>query len=283
MLIWIIGASKSWENREIMTEALRRGHEVRFRYFNRFLIDFSDKPYVYYSGKKYKLPDVALVRGVGRWKNLAYIITQHLKNKHIPVFEKPEVYKLDNKAVHTFVLLQHKIPTPRTIYGFGAELADHTVELTSYPAVIKPVIGAKGRGVVKTENEVELREFVPKEEEIYVQTFIQNPGRDMRLFIVDNQVIGSMYRFVPEGDFRSNIALGGKGKACEAPLEAEELAIKAVKALDFQVAGVDLLESPNGFMVVEVNRAPQFRDFSKTTGINPAEAIVNFLERNAKK
>ncbi len=283
MLIWIIGASKSWENREIITEALRRGHEVRFRYFNRFLLDFSDKPHIYYSGKRYKLPDIALVRGVGRWKNLAYIITQHLKNKRIPVFENPEVYKLDNKAVHTFTLLQHKIQSPRTIYGFGAELADKTVELTTYPAVIKPIIGSKGRGVIKTENEIELREFVPKEEEIYVQTFIQNPGRDIRLFVVDDQVIGSMYRHVPEGDFRSNIALGGKGEACNASDEAKELAIKATKALDFNIAGVDLLESPNGYIVVEVNRAPQFKNFSKTTGKNPAHAIVDFLERHSKK
>ena len=122
------------------------------------------------------------------------------------------------------------------------------------------------------------------ERDVILQQFLaEGAGRDYRAFVVGNEVVAAMMRTAPKGEFRSNIHRGGEGKLIRLPKSFERAAIQASKVLDLQVAGVDLMESSSGPMILEVNSSPGFEGIEKATGLNIAEAIVSHMIRHAKR
>ncbi len=152
--------------------------------------------------------------------------------------------------------------------------------------VIKPIQGSRGYGAMRFKDadlayEV-MRTLISFRKPIYIQQFIEKPGRDIRAFVVGERVIASMYRIAPEGSWKTNIAQGGKGVPCRLTPDLEDLAIKAVKALGLWYGGVDIVESKDGPMVLEVNGTPDWRGLEAVTGVNPAREIVEYLIRKIK-
>ncbi|WP_037469384.1 30S ribosomal protein S6--L-glutamate ligase [Shewanella marina] len=154
------------------------------------------------------------------------------------------------------------------------------------PLVIKLLEGTQGIGVVladtKKAAESVIEAFFGLKANIMVQEFIKEAnGSDIRCFVVGDKVVAAMKRQGPEGDFRSNLHLGGHGETIKiTPLE-RKTAVAAVKAMGLVVGGVDILRSERGPLVLEVNSAPGLEGIEKTTGIDVATPIIELIERNA--
>lgn len=152
------------------------------------------------------------------------------------------------------------------------------------PLVIKLLEGTQGIGVVlaetKTAAESVIEAFLGLKANILVQEYIkESNGSDIRCFVVGDKVIASMKRQGPEGDFRSNLHLGGCGEVVKITAVERKMAIAAVKAMGLVVAGVDILRSNRGPLILEVNSAPGIEGIEQTTGISVTEPIVEYIEK----
>ena len=155
------------------------------------------------------------------------------------------------------------------------------------PCVIKLLEGTQGVGVVLAETqkaaESVLEAFNGLQARVIVQEFIKEAGgADIRAFVVDGVVVGAMKRQAKEGEFRSNLHRGGSATIIELSEEEEETAIKAAKILGLGVAGVDLLQSNSGPMIMEVNSSPGLEGIEFATKKDIAGEIIKYIERNAE-
>ncbi|WP_141735402.1 30S ribosomal protein S6--L-glutamate ligase [Oligoflexus tunisiensis] len=151
------------------------------------------------------------------------------------------------------------------------------------PLVVKLLEGTQGIGVVLAETkkaaESVIEAFRGLDANIIVQEFIREAaGSDIRCFVVGDQVVASMMRQAAEGEFRSNIHRGGSGHKVEITEQERAMAVRAAKLLGLEVAGVDILRSKNGPVVMEVNSSPGLEGIEKTTEVNVAGAIIEHIE-----
>jgi ribosomal protein S6--L-glutamate ligase len=186
------------------------------------------------------------------------------------------------------ILTKEGVNVPKTAF------ARHTVdvnELIKYvggtPLVVKLVEGTQGLGVVLCETRKAAKSvieaFYALEANILVQEFIEEArGTDLRAFIVDGEVVGAMERKGPEGEFRSNLHRGGTARSVTLTDEERETALRAASAMGLSVAGVDMLPSKRGPLIMEVNSSPGLEGIERATGVDIAGRIVQFLERNVK-
>ena len=118
---------------------------------------------------------------------------------------------------------------------------------------------------------------------ILVQEFIKEAdGKDIRALVIGNEVVGAMERTAPEGDFRANIHLGGDGKEVLLSEEEKDIAVKAAKTLGLGIAGVDLIRSKRGLLVIEVNSSPGLEGIENATRKNIASRMINYIESKIK-
>jgi ribosomal protein S6--L-glutamate ligase len=155
------------------------------------------------------------------------------------------------------------------------------------PLVVKLLEGTQGIGVVLAENknaaESVIEAFRGLKANIIVQEFIKEAeGADIRAFVVGDKVVASMMRKAPEGEFRSNLHRGGKATRVKVTPAERVTALKAARAMGLNVAGVDILRSNHGPVVMEVNSSPGLEGIEKSTEVDVAAAIVEFIERNAE-
>ena len=155
------------------------------------------------------------------------------------------------------------------------------------PVVIKLLEGTQGLGVVLADNrnsaESILEAFNGLQARVIVQEFIKEAkGADLRAFVVDGVVVGAMKRQGKEGEFRSNLHRGGTANIIELSDEEENAAIKATRAMGLGVAGVDLLQSARGPLILEVNSSPGLEGIESATGKDIAGQIIKYVERNAE-
>jgi ribosomal protein S6--L-glutamate ligase len=144
--------------------------------------------------------------------------------------------------------------------------------------VCKPLLGSLGFGVMKFEDaDLAFNAYKALETlglPIYVQEYLENPRRDIRVFVIDDRVIGAIHRVTVKGNWKANIALGNKPKPLKVPSELESLAIKATKTLGLVYSGVDILETRNGPVLLEVNGSPSWQGLKRASGVNVAELLV---------
>ena len=111
---------------------------------------------------------------------------------------------------------------------------------------------------------------------IYIQEFIANPGRDIRVFIINNKVVGSIYRIAPEGCWINNLSQGGTAKPCKLTDEQENLSLKASKVIGTTYAGVDIIEGDKPY-VIEINGTPSGKGIFEATGVDVTVGIAEYL------
>jgi ribosomal protein S6--L-glutamate ligase len=189
------------------------------------------------------------------------------------------------------LLARAGIGIPKTIFSRGITNIDAAVEeLGGPPIIIKLARGTQGRGVVLAETRKAARSvlqgFYVMDEDganILLQEYIEeSAGSDIRAFVVGGKVVASMKRQSIEDDFRSNLHQGGTGSSIKLTDEERKVAIKAARAMGLSIAGVDLVKSKRGPLVLEVNSSPGF-GIEKVTGRNVAEKIIEYIEVNAKQ
>jgi len=267
----------SWSVRELFRRIIELGHTPVY-------VRVSSMTYGTGAGGEYRL-DGAIVRSLGPLPTaeeaaarLGFI--RHLEASGVAVINPyPSLVLTRDKITQLIVLSEHGIPVPETIvtWSIGAALR----KISEWgKAVLKPVIGSLGRGVILLEDAdrayYDLARVLRSGQPLYIQKYIEKPGRDLRIFTVGGEVLGGMYR-VSTTSWKTNIAQGGTPIRAEPPEEAAELALKAARILGLEFAGVDIAEDKDGYKVIEVNSAPLWRGFKQATGIDPSVHIVKRL------
>jgi ribosomal protein S6--L-glutamate ligase len=118
---------------------------------------------------------------------------------------------------------------------------------------------------------------------IYIQEYLAKPGRDIRAFVLGERVLASIYRTAQPGEWKTNVSQGGYVEAVDLPSEIEALACKAAQTLDLEYAGIDIVESPQGPVVLEVNSSPSWQGLQKATDMRVAEHVIRYAMKRAKK
>lgn len=192
-----------------------------------------------------------------------------------------------DKYYSLMALSRAGLQVPKTLITEDVGLAYDFVKNVK-KAVVKPLIGSRGYGSVLVDNpDVAFRVFktlASFNQAIYVQEYIEK-AYDIRVFVVDGNVIASIQRFSTKpGEWRTNIAQGGKAKSYNPPEEVKEVTIKACEVLGLWYAGVDVVESNGkGYVIFEVNAAPDWQGLAEATGVRPAEAIVDLMVKKCKR
>ncbi|HZY90191.1 MAG TPA: RimK family alpha-L-glutamate ligase, partial [Gemmataceae bacterium] len=183
------------------------------------------------------------------------------------------------------LLSRHDIGLPPTIYTRQAEHVPACIEkVEGPPVVVKVLQGTQGIGVVLAESTAAassvIEAFHGLEQNILIQKFIREAnGADIRALVVGRKVVAAMKRQAVAGEFRSNMHRGGTAKNMKLPADYRRTALAAARVLGLTVAGVDLIESDEGPMVMEVNSSPGLEGIQKTTGVDVADAVVEHIER----
>jgi tetrahydromethanopterin:alpha-L-glutamate ligase len=145
--------------------------------------------------------------------------------------------------------------------------------------VAKPIFGSQGKGIVKLEStqpdmKQKLATLLKERGVLYLQQFVPNPGRDIRVFVVGEEALGAIYRISQTGSFISNLSQGGTPLMCELTEEMRALAVNAAKAVGADFAGVDLIEGDEGLFVLEVNATPSGKGIKVACGIDVTGRII---------
>ncbi|MBU4139712.1 MAG: RimK family alpha-L-glutamate ligase [Euryarchaeota archaeon] len=228
--------------------------------------------------------DAIIVRDLGPAEQngaaLRFDILCQLKDSGVAVINPPEAIALAaNKYVSSCLFQKNGIPTPRTVVTGDVDAA--LGALSSFGrAVVKPVFGYKGIGVECVKNdprgETKLRMLLEKNGMLYIQEFIRNPGRDIRVFVVDGEVKGSIYRIAPIGSWINNLSQGGNAKVCALTQEQEKIALKAAKVTGTVYAGVDIIEGDRDY-VLEINGTPSGKGIFEACGVDVTVGIAEYV------
>lgn len=195
-----------------------------------------------------------------------------------------------NKLLTTLRLIRNNVPTPRTAVAFEVCQAMRAAEALGYPSVLKPIYGSWGRLIAPLKDResaqaiLEARTLMhPIYQVYYVQEYVNRPPRDIRAFVIGDEVPAAIYR-VSRGDWRTNTSLGGRAEACPVTDELRDICLRAAEAVGGGVLGVDLMEDrEHGLLVHEVNHVVEFRNTVPATGVEIQSLIIDYLVEVAKR
>jgi ribosomal protein S6--L-glutamate ligase len=207
----------------------------------------------------------------------------------VPVMNPPRAVEAAvDKYLALALLDAAAVPVPATWTGESAAEALEAFEALGGDVVVKPLFGSEGRGLVRvSDRELARRVFQTLERlgaVLYVQRVLRHPGHDLRAFVLGGCVVGAIRRHAPEGDWRTNVAVGGRAERCVLDPEAERLAVRAARAVGAKLAGIDLVHDLDlgRLVVLEVNAVPGWRALAEVTGLDVAAAILAHL-RDARR
>jgi len=184
-----------------------------------------------------------------------------------------------DKYATQYILHSAGIPIPQT---YTTESLARAYQQTNEMGEIiyKPILGSMGRGSMKFDdadlayNAYRLLDRL--HHPLILQKYIETPGRDIRIFIVGDEVVGAVYKYLPEGEWKSNVAQGGRMVEEEMSEKIIDMAFSSTEIMGLDYAGVDILESPEGPVVLEMNASPGWQGLKKATGKDVAEVIVRY-------
>ncbi|KTD45411.1 glutathione synthase, ribosomal protein S6 modification protein [Legionella quinlivanii] len=186
------------------------------------------------------------------------------------------------------ILARKGIPMPLTSFAQSPDDTEDLIRMVGgAPLVIKLLEGTQGKGVILADSHQSavsiINAFKEMSANILVQEFIQeSKGTDIRCFVIGDKVVAAVKRQAKEGEFRANVHQGGKAQKVALSPQERAIAIGAAKAMGLKVAGVDLIRSNHGPLVLEINSSPGLEGVEKATHINIAGKIIQYIEKNAK-
>lgn len=286
----------NYSTKRLKEEALKRGHEVRVvNYVECEARIEKNKPIITCNGEAIEGYDAIIPRISLNYTRYGSAIVRQFEMQGIYTTTSSIALVRSRDKLRSIQLLARAgIGIPKTIFSRGSasreEVDTFIEELSGPPVIIKLARGTHGRGVVLAETRKAalsvLQGFFLMDDDgtnILLQEYIEeSAGEDIRAFVVGGQVVASMKRQGSEDDFRSNLHQGGHGTAIKLTDEERKTAIKAARAMGLTIAGVDMMRSKRGPLILEVNASPGF-GIEKVTGRNVAEKIIEYVERNAKR
>lgn len=216
------------------------------------------------------------------------VVRQFEMMKVFTAVESQALMRSRDKLRSLQVLSRAGLGLPKTVFtNYSKDVKDIIKRVGGAPLVIKLLEGTQGLGVVLAENdnaaESVLEAFNGLQARVIVQEFIKEAkGADIRVFVVDGVVVGAMKRQGKEGEFRSNLHRGGMAEIIELSADEENAALKAARVLGLGIAGVDLLQSARGPLILEVNSSPGLEGIEAATGKDIAKKIIHYIERHAE-
>ena len=229
--------------------------------------------------------DTILVRDVGISHSLEQIsfkfdLLRQFERAQIPVLNSPTAIQNAANKFFSFYLFQRAhLPIPCTTITSDVAVALKRIEELGC-VVAKPIFGSQGKGIIKLERTQsgltqDLAELLRRRGVLYLQEFVPNPGRDIRVFVVGEEALGAMYRVSQADSFVSNLSQGGTPVMCSLTDEMQALAVRAANAVGADFAGVDVIESEEGLVLLEVNATPSGKGIKRACGIDVTGRIID--------
>lgn len=280
-----------YSTRRLREAGEKRGHQMRVINFMRCYMNItSSKPQIIYQGQPLETVDAIIPRiGTSATFYGTAVVRQFEVMGVFSANESQSISRSRDKLRCLQILARKGVGLPVTGFAHAIKDIDGLLQTVGgAPVVIKLLEGTQGIGVVLAETHQAAKSVIEAfrglNANILVQEYIQESnGQDLRCFVVGDRVIAAMERHGAEGDFRSNLHRGGQAVKVKLTPAERRTAIQAAKAMGLKVAGVDLLRSHRGPLVMEVNSSPGLEGIEKTTEIDVASTIIEFIEKNADK
>ena len=278
-----------YSTRRLKEAGEARGHEMRvINYLRCYMNITSHKPSVIYQGKPLENFDAIIPRiGASRTFYGTAVVRQFEVMGVFSANESQAISRSRDKLRCLQILARAGIGLPVTGFAHATQDIDGLIETVGgAPLVIKLLEGTQGIGVVLTETHQAAKSVIEAfrglDANILVQEFIKEAGgADLRCFVIGDKVVASMKRQGAPGEFRSNLHRGGKAEKIKLTPEERSTAVRSAKAMGLRVAGVDLLRSNHGPVVMEVNSSPGIEGIEAATEVDVAGKIIEFLEKKA--
>jgi ribosomal protein S6--L-glutamate ligase len=278
-------APQAYSTKRLKAAAIDRGHEVRVLNTLRFAIDLSgEEPDLEYRGKLLSHYDAVLPRIGASITFFGLAVVRQ--------FEQMDVYTPNtangiansrDKLRSIQILSRHNVSIPATTFVRDrADVLPAVERVGGAPVVIKLLEGTQGVGVILAPDnnvaEAVIETLQSTKQNVLIQRFVaESKGRDIRALVVGDRVVAAMRRRAQPGEFRSNLHRGGTTEVVEIDAEFERVAVQSAQIMGLRVAGVDMLESKTGPVVLEVNSSPGLEGIETATGLDVAGAIVDYI------
>ena len=277
-----------YSTNRLVEAAKTRGHEVRVLDVLRCYMNItSNRPSIHYKGEVITGFDAVIPRiGASVTFYGTAVLRQFEMMGVYPLNESVAITRSRDKLRSLQLLARKGIGLPVTGFAHSPDDVQDLIGMVGgAPLVIKLLEGTQGIGVVLAEThkaaESVIEAFMGLQANILTQEFIKEAGgADIRCFVVGDKVVAAMKRQGKEGEFRSNLHRGGSASVVRITPEERSTAVRAATTMGLNVAGVDLLRSNHGAVVMEVNSSPGLEGIESSTGKDVAGLIIEFIERN---
>ncbi len=289
MRVYILSRNKSlYSTRRLVEAAQAKKWEVRVIDYLQCSIEImKGKLKINYKGEELPVPDAIIPRiGASRTFYGTAMVRHFEMMGAFSTSGSLAIKRSRDKLRSLQVLSQYDVDMPRTVFASNKSVAKDIIALSGgTPLVLKILEGTQGVGVVLVESEKAAKSvldaFYGMDVNLLVQEFIEEAGgTDIRAFVVGGKVIGAMKRRGAEGDFRSNLHQGGSATLHKLTRKEKSTALKAAKAMGLGVCGVDMIPSKRGPLVMEVNSSPGLEGIEKSTQVDIAGKIMEYIEKN---
>ncbi|CAA6807621.1 MAG: Ribosomal protein S6 glutaminyl transferase [uncultured Sulfurovum sp.] len=289
MRVYILSRNKNLYSTKRLVEAGEaKGWEIRVIDYLKCAIEImKGELQINYLGEKLPVPDAIIPRiGASRTFYGTSIVRHFEMMEVFTVTGSLAIQRSRDKLRSLQIFSRHDIDMPKTIFASNKSSAKDVIALSGgAPLVLKIIEGTQGVGVVLVDSDKAAKSvldaFYGMDVHLLVQEFIEEAGgTDIRALVVDGKVVGAMKRKGAEGDFRSNLHQGGSATAHKLTRKEKSTAIAAAKAMGLGVCGVDMIPSARGPLVMEVNSSPGLEGIEKSTNIDIAGSIMEYIEKN---
>lgn len=245
-----------------------------------------------YQGRELKRPDAIIARTGSETSYFTLAVLRHFERQGVMMVNGPAAVEAVGDKLHTMQILSEAgLPIPRTILGKFPVDVDLVERTLGFPVVVKTLKSTRGAGVLLCDNRAQFNDLAslldgakPGADFLFQEYIAASHGRDLRVLVVDGRAIAAMERHATDGGFKANISLGGAAQPYALTPAVEELAVRVAKALNLDVAGVDILFDGDDFRICEANSSPGFQGLEKASGVNvPAIIYASLRTRLARK
>lgn len=281
---------KIYSTKRLVDAAQQRDHEVQvIDVLKCYMNITANQPSVHYRGQILKFDAIIPRIGASVTAYGTAVLRQFEVGGVYTVNDSIAIARSRDKLRAHQLLARKGVGMPITGYAHAADATDELIEFVGgAPLVVKLMESTHGRGVVLAETgksaEGVINAFRNLNANFLVQEYIrESKGSDIRCFVVGDRVVAAMQRTAKEGDFRSNLHRGGTAQAIKLTPEERMLAVKAAKVMGLNVAGVDIIRSGHGPLVLEVNSSPGLEGIERVTGKDVADLIIDFVEKDIQR
>jgi ribosomal protein S6--L-glutamate ligase len=289
MKVAILSRSSSlYSTSRLKEAAVDRGHEVSVVDYLRCYMEISARrPKILYRGEEVR-PDAVIPRIGATYTFYGAAVVLQFEMAGVFTLNDSQAISRSRDKLRSLQLLSRAgVDLPTTSFAHSTQDIDGLLEVVGGPpVVVKLLEGTQGLGVVLAETrkaaDSVISAFRQLDANILVQEYVKEArGADVRAFVVGGKVVAAMKRQGPPGEFRSNLHRGGHAEAIKLSANERATAVRAAKTMGLNVAGVDLIQSDIGPMVLEVNSSPGLEGIEAASGTDIAAAIIEFIEDHA--